>query len=228
MEQIYYLYKIINQDNRKIYIGQTIEPTKRWNQHKRNAVSKNPQQIISLAIAKCGVDNFIFEILACCKNQDDTNYLETELVKQYDSFINNGKGYNVTFGGMNAPKSDEWKKHMSIVMTGKPVSQEVREKIRNKLLGRSLSKETKSKISFILSGRPGHSKGKPSPNKGKTASEETKKKQSLAKIGKSLTNSGQFKKGQPAPNKGKEKSTNFGQTWKLIDGKRVYYKGELV
>ena len=58
------------------------------------------------------MENFTFEVIASCKTQDDANYIETELVKQYDSYISTNKGYNVTLGGMNAPKSEEFKQMM--------------------------------------------------------------------------------------------------------------------
>lgn len=70
--------------------------------------NNKPTQIIHHAMIKCGLDNFVFEVIASCRSQDNANYIETELVKQYDSFVKNGKGYNVTLGGMNAPKSNEW------------------------------------------------------------------------------------------------------------------------
>lgn len=101
---IYHLYRITNIINRKIYIGQTIQPEKRWNQHKTSAA--NPRMIISYAIKKYGNAAFEFEVIACCKNQEDANETETELVAQYNSLI--PSGYNVSLGGSNAPKSASW------------------------------------------------------------------------------------------------------------------------
>jgi len=109
-ERIISLYRITNTINRKIYIGQTVQPDKRWNQHRNDAA--NPKVPFHYAIKKYGAHNFEFEVIASCKNWEDANYIETELVKQYDSFIANGKGYNATHGGMNAPKSEEWKQAM--------------------------------------------------------------------------------------------------------------------
>ncbi len=181
MKRIYYLYLIRNLKNNKCYIGQTVSPKQRWYEHKR--VSKTyPVQIISKSIAKHGFDNFVFEIIACCSNQNDANLSEEYLIRQYQSHISEN-GYNVSYGGMSSPKSEEWKSKMSIIMTGKIVTQETRIKISKKLMGRKLSKETKEKLSVS-------------------------------------------KKGKLAHNKGKKKSTNCNQTWKLIDGKRVYFKKE--
>lgn len=109
-ERIISLYKVTNKINGKIYIGQTIQPDKRWYDHRRE--SANPKVPFHFAIKKHGAHNFEFEVIASCKNWEDANYIETELVKQYDSFIANGKGYNATLGGMNAPKSEEWRQAM--------------------------------------------------------------------------------------------------------------------
>ena len=109
-ERIISLYKITNLINGKIYIGQTIEPTKRWHQHKRDAA--DPKVPFHFAIKKYGNHNFEFEVIASCKAWEDANYIETLLVTQYDSFVANGKGYNATLGGMNAPKTEDWKQKM--------------------------------------------------------------------------------------------------------------------
>lgn len=109
MEKIWNLYKITNLINNKVYIGQAINIVKRWSNHRRAYFLNKPTQAIHFALIKYGLDNFEFEVIACCKSQDDANFLETELVTQYNSFISNNNGYNATYGGMNAPKSDEWK-----------------------------------------------------------------------------------------------------------------------
>lgn len=108
--KIHYIYCITCIVNNKTYIGQTIQPNRRWNQHRNDAA--RPVMPIQFAIKKHGAKNFIFEIIASCKGQNNANDLETELVKQYASFISNGKGYNATHGGMNAPKSEAWKQIM--------------------------------------------------------------------------------------------------------------------
>lgn len=111
--QIWSLYRITNKNNGKNYIGQAADLSKRWSDHRRAVRLNKPTQAIHHAIIKYGIDNFEFEVIASCKTQDDANFIETELVSQYDSFIANDKGYNVTLGGMNAPKTEEWKKVIS-------------------------------------------------------------------------------------------------------------------
>ncbi len=94
---MHYLYKITNLINNKLYIGQTIQPTKRWYDH-RNAAAR-PVQIISRAIHKYGAHNFIFEVIATSKTQEDANLIEILLIQQYESHISTGKGYNTSLGG---------------------------------------------------------------------------------------------------------------------------------
>lgn len=110
--QIWSLYRITNKINGKIYIGQAADVSKRWHDHRRAVKLNKPTQVIHYALIKYGLDNFEFEVIASCKTQNDANETETELVKQYDSFVKNGKGYNVTLGGMNAPKTEVFRQMM--------------------------------------------------------------------------------------------------------------------
>lgn len=109
-ERIFYLYRATCLLNNKVYIGQTVNPKTRWKAHYKD--SKDPKVPFHFAINKYGLDNFNFEIIASCKTQEDANEAETLLVSQYESHISTGKGYNATYGGMNAPKSEEFKKMM--------------------------------------------------------------------------------------------------------------------
>lgn len=107
--KVWSLYKITNVVNNKVYIGQAADISKRWSDHRRAFKLNKPKQAIHYAFIKYNLKNFIFEVIVSCKTQEDANEIETLLVTQYDSFISNNKGYNVTFGGNNAPKSEEWK-----------------------------------------------------------------------------------------------------------------------
>ena len=199
---MHYLYRITNMINNKIYIGQTIQPEKRWYQHRRD--SANPKVPIQYAIKKHGAHNFIFEVIACCKTQDDANETETLLVAQYDLFVSNGKGYNATQGGANAPRepwTNERKEEMRALMTeyikqhpeqgfqkgqgfwtGKTretpwmIGRIVSDETKKKLSERKVSEETKDRI------RAARAKQIMKP-----PSEETKRKISEAKKGKKCT-----------------------------------------
>jgi group I intron endonuclease len=137
---MHYLYRITNLINRKIYIGQTINPYKRWAGHKSAAKpsKRTGNMFIASAIHKYGSNNFEFEVIACCKTQDDANYLEIELIKQYDS-LSISNGYNITSGG---------RKTVCDKIRG-PKSEAHKEKIRQSLMGHFVSDETKKKQSEI-------------------------------------------------------------------------------
>jgi group I intron endonuclease len=167
-ESLFYLYKITNQINSKVYIGQAQDYLHRWTDHRRAVRLNKPTQIVHHAMIKYGLDTFEFEVIACCKTQDNANELETILVAQYDSFIKNGKGYNATLGGMNAPKSEEWKQSMREwhASMSPEEKNEWADKIAQAHIGLTHTEETKALLSIVRSGA-GNS------NWGKKQSEET-------------------------------------------------------
>lgn len=146
-QKIWSLYKITNSINSKVYIGQATNVSKRWSDHRRAAENNRPVQPIHYAMIKYGLNNFVFDNIASCRSQDDANWLETELVSQYDSFISNDKGYNATLGGMTAPKSEEWKAHMRIVMIPAAAARMAAETAEQK-------EARYAKISDAMKGRP--------------------------------------------------------------------------
>lgn len=109
---MYYLYRITCIINGKIYIGQAKDYNQRWRQHKWETNRERPRMIINKAMKKYGIEKFVYEVIATCKDIEDANEIETLLVKQYESHISTRKGYNVSNGGSNAPKTEEWKQMM--------------------------------------------------------------------------------------------------------------------
>lgn len=87
------IYKITNKINNKIYIGQSTNIEKRWQQH----IAKYSDTLIHKAIIKYGAENFEFEIIEEC-TKDELNDREIYWVAYYDSYNN---GYNMTAGGTN-------------------------------------------------------------------------------------------------------------------------------
>lgn len=103
-----YLYKITNNINGKIYIGQTIVTIqRRWNQHKTNANKENPDMAISRAIKKYGHENFTIEelmVFECCtldELKESLNELEIMFINRFNSLIDKN-GYNIDKGGSSA------------------------------------------------------------------------------------------------------------------------------
>lgn len=114
----FYIYKITNKINNKCYIGQSGKIRDRWVGHKRCAmrvkngatIEESGIQAIHFAIAKYGVENFSFDVIDEATTKEEANKMETEWVAHFDSYNN---GYNCTYGGDNAPKTQEWKDKMS-------------------------------------------------------------------------------------------------------------------
>lgn len=111
---MHYLYKITNQLNQKNYIGQTVNIKNRWMAHK--SYSKKPEktgQYVHHAMAKYGINNFILEIIAICRTQEDANEIEMILINQYNS-RNKKYGYNLAIGGNRSNHSEETKQKLRL------------------------------------------------------------------------------------------------------------------
>lgn len=192
-----YIYVIENQINHKKYVGQSINPIKRWQIHKREDI-KNPNLIIGKAFLKYGVENFTMTIIEDC---DDCKMSEREIywIKELKTFIGDPdcNGYNMTRGG-EAMFGD------SNPFYGKKHTEESKQKMSenhtklfgedNHFYGRHHSEETKRKISEANKGRK-HSEeelrkmsekqmGEKNHFYGKTHTEETKEKIRKARLGK--------------------------------------------
>lgn len=196
---MFYLYKISNILNNKVYIGQSNKEKERWRQHKYYARQVNPIQYIHRAMAKYGIENFIYEVIAMCQEAKYTNEIETLLIQQYNS-CNKKFGYNIAPGGNVAwnrglPKeqqpmfgkkqSDFHSKRMTEVHKGKIVifTEQTKQKISDSNKGSKRSEDTKRKMSEARIGfkHTIDSKNKMSKSHtGKIISEEQKRKMSDA------------------------------------------------
>lgn len=96
---IYYIYKITNTINDKIYIGQAVNPNKRWHNHIYSANHpKSSNMVIHSAMRKYKIENFTFEVIASCLGRDAANETEHFVINQYGC-RNNKIGYNIAPGG---------------------------------------------------------------------------------------------------------------------------------
>lgn len=105
---MHYLYRITNQINGKVYIGQTNKPEYRWYQHRSYAAGNKPKQYIHNAMSKYGIENFTFDVIATCLTQENADETESLLIIQYDS-RNKEYGYNLMIGGSHGGHSEETK-----------------------------------------------------------------------------------------------------------------------
>lgn len=96
------IYKITNKQNKKAYVGQSINIEHRWYQHKWEAIAEEYPMYnytIHKAFRKYGIDSFIFEIIEECE-KEKLNERECYWIDFFDTFHN---GYNETSGGEGGP-----------------------------------------------------------------------------------------------------------------------------
>lgn len=203
----YYIYKHTTPNN-KVYIGKTTNYMRRWN----NGNGYKNNTYFYRAIQKYGWKNISHEIIASGLSLEEANKLEIKLISEYNS-TDYRYGFNNTAGGdgcLGFSPSEITRKKRRIAMTGKrtgyKMSEETKEKIRQKAIGRKLSEETKIKISEARKGRKHTEESKrkisealkkiPKENRyfyGKSLSEEHKQNISKGNKGKKRTDLQKYK-----------------------------------
>lgn len=150
------VYKYTNKINGKVYIGQTLHPKQRKENHKCALTNG----LFHKAIRKYGWDNFEYEVLCVVKKPDYRevkellNRVEVLFISHYDSFNN---GYNMTIGGDQVMKSrkhteetrvkiSEIKKGTPAWNKGKHMSPETRAKMSKANQNKVFSDETRQKL----------------------------------------------------------------------------------
>lgn len=93
------IYIIKNKINNKVYIGQAIDPKRRFNSHFSRAKTNVDNSAIHYAITALGKENFYYQILE--QNIENYNERERYWIKYYNSIVPNG--YNLTEGGEEPP-----------------------------------------------------------------------------------------------------------------------------
>ncbi len=185
-----YIYILKNRNNKKLYIGQTIQKIER---RLRSYVKGYAHYYINNAIQKYGWDNFekfVYEV-----PEDFLDYFEVELIKNLNTLSPNG--YNLTTGGnKNKHFSNDLRQKLSLSQKGlhngsknnfygKKHSDEFKNRLSNERIGKNNpfygmhhSEDFKQKISSIQKGKvlSDVTKRKISElNKGKKRTEETKR-----------------------------------------------------
>jgi group I intron endonuclease len=221
------IYLIKNTINNKVYVGSAVNIDRRWSQHKHYLKEgKHHSEHLQKAWDKYGEQNFTFDIIEEVSNPEHLLAYEQVYLDYYKSYegdrgynickvagsslgmkhteetINKRSGKNHPFYGKKRLLSDEARKKISEANKHRIISEETRQKMRD----RKYSEETRKKMSEARKGkkylwseegrkkiseaakrreiseetRKKISKG----NKGKTISEEHKKKLSEANKGK--------------------------------------------
>lgn len=139
----------------KWYIGQTVNPEKRFNCHIDRAINKKDKTYFYNSIRKYGLENFVYFVLEENVLRENLNMREMGWIEYYDSFY---CGYNMTAGGSQTIFSEEFKeKKMTEANKGRIPWNKGKHGI--------FSEETLKKISESLKGKPSWQKGKPSYNR---------------------------------------------------------------
>ena len=95
------IYKATNQINKKSYIGQTVN----FPMRKKDHLKAKDDYSFHVALRKYGQENFIWEILEECEN-DQLGEREQYWISYYNTYYD---GYNETQGGDNADALLKWK-----------------------------------------------------------------------------------------------------------------------
>ena len=172
-----YIYVITNKLNGKRYVGQTrcTDVEERWKKHKQlGKAGKGGCRALVGAMHKYGIENFTFEIVCICFDEDMA-YLEPHYIQKYGSLVPNG--YNLTKGGETGRMCEETCRKMSESAKKRPpMSEETRRKMSEAHKGKPKSEAAKQKMSEAAKKKP-----PPSEETRRKMSEAQKKRRSLIK-----------------------------------------------
>ncbi len=150
------IYKIVNNINNKIYVGSSINLSKRFKEHIRT-LNENTHHNNKLqnSYNKHGKNNFLFIIIEYCEKENlikrEQHYID-ELIPEYNIC-------KIAGSKLGTKMSDDQKKYLSEINTGKKLSEETKQKISLGNIGKSKNKgvikseETKQKISLSCLGK---------------------------------------------------------------------------
>ena len=183
------IYMIQNLANGKIYIGQAVDIEYRWKVHKTKLRgNRHDNTHLQRSWNTHGGDNFEFTIICeCDENQLNTmeEYYIFELMSYDPDF-----GYNKSYGGWSGRPTEESKKKLSESRKGKTHSEETKKKMsesrkgeNNGMYGKHHTEETRKKQSENRA----NMKKENNPFYGKHHTEEARKKMSEAHKGKTLS-----------------------------------------
>ena len=157
-----YLYKILNKNTGKAYIGQTInKPEIRFNYHtSRLKKGTHDNEYLQRSFNKHGIDSFMFYTILKTDDIESLNLYEEQFIKILRATDRNF-GYNIRPGGANSKLSEEHKRKIGLAGIGR--------------------KQTEANKKALSERNKGNTYGR--LTKGIAKSEETKNKMSLAKQG---------------------------------------------
>lgn len=141
------IYLIKNIINNKVYIGSAVNISNRWSVHKaRLKTNTHYNKHLQSAWNKYGEQSFIFDKIQEVQNPEHLLSYEQVYLDYYKSYEND-KGYNIykTAGSpYGIKRSEESRKKMSEAK--KNMSEETKRKMSKAFTGRKLSEEHKQKL----------------------------------------------------------------------------------
>ena len=152
-------YVITNQVNGKIYVGKTEQSLeKRWSDHIKSAKYSVQKYALMQAIRKYKSENFCIQELSKASSLSELENLEKVWIILLRSTYPK-IGYNMTYGGEGGRQTEEVRKRMSAAMIGKhvcwkkgkkmgPLSEEQKRHLSQINSGKILSVEHKQAISL--------------------------------------------------------------------------------
>ena len=142
-----YLYKILNKNTGKAYIGQTInKPEIRFNYHtSRLKKGTHDNEYLQRSFNKHGIDSFMFYTILKTDDIESLNLYEEQFIKILRATDRNF-GYNIRPGGLNTKHSEETKKKISLAGMGRPKTENEINLIRKRMIGNTYAKAQKGKI----------------------------------------------------------------------------------
>ena len=111
------IYKATSKTSYKSYIGKTTNTLKnRIGEHVRKSKTSKHTNHFHNAIKKYGEDDFVWEVLDNCDDEEVLNILEIKYIKSHNTYSD---GYNLSLGGEGQTGykySEEHSKNMSVSM----------------------------------------------------------------------------------------------------------------
>lgn len=139
------IYKITSPTG-KVYIGQSLNVKSRFTRYMK--LSCKAQTKIYNSLVKYGPENHTFEILHECR-KEDLNKAEIEYIKHYNA-LSREYGLNLKEGGFNGNLSEETKDRIRQKAIGRKVSEETKIKMSKVRLGMKLPQEHKDNLKKAL------------------------------------------------------------------------------
>ena len=114
------IYKVTNKVNGKIYVGQTInELSHRRRQHENSYKYESTKNgVFARAMKKYGKENFTWEVIDSASSIGELNEKEIYWIKELNTLVDNGMGYNSNKGGLNGEHSETTKRKIGDAQRG--------------------------------------------------------------------------------------------------------------